>query len=234
MMAIWAGIMTSIPSSIEQKRPINAEEAIEIALLLAFCGGYFDAYTWVIHGVMANTQTANIVLLWVHGAAGDWDRAIHFILPIIAFAFGVVIAALVRRTFQEQASTATTLINIALLVIVQLIHIRQSNLANVFGIAFVAAMQASMFTVVEGAAYTSIMVTGNFRLAIEGAIGVLAGRREMLRRSYIFASLCVVFGVGAAVGAFLAKSFPHFTLGVPIVTLLVVLRLLRRRMPRIG
>ena len=60
--------MTSPPAaSIEQKLPMRAEEAIEIALLLAFCGGYFDAYTWVIHGVMANTQTANLVLLWVQG-----------------------------------------------------------------------------------------------------------------------------------------------------------------------
>jgi uncharacterized membrane protein YoaK (UPF0700 family) len=46
---------------------MRAEEAIEIALLLAFSGGYFDAYTWVIHGVMANTQTANLVLLWYTG-----------------------------------------------------------------------------------------------------------------------------------------------------------------------
>ena len=222
--------MISIPSvSVEQKRPMRSEEAVEIALLLAFSGGYFDAYTWVIHGVMANTQTANLVLLWVHGTAGDWGRAIHFIPPMIAFALGVVIAALVRRTFPERAGTITTLINIALLVIVQLIHIRVSNLANVFGIAFVAAMQASMFTVVEGTAYTSIMVTGNLRLAIEGAIGVFSGRRDLLRRSYIFTGICVVFGMGAAIGAFLAKSLPYLALGLPIIAMLMVLgRLLQR------
>jgi len=133
--------MTSIPSvSVEQKRAVRAEEALEIALLLAFSGGYFDAYTWVVHGVMANTQTANLVLLWVHGTAGDWGRAVHFIPPMIAFVLGVVVAALVRRMFQDRASTITTIINIVLLIIVQLIHIRVSNLANVFGIAFVAAM----------------------------------------------------------------------------------------------
>jgi uncharacterized membrane protein YoaK (UPF0700 family) len=219
--------MICFPST-QQKQPMRAEEAIEIALLLAFCGGYFDAYTWVIHGVMANTQTANIVLLWVHATAGDWTRAMQFILPMVAFALGVVIASLVRTRLQERASTITTLINVVLLVIVQLIHIRLSNLANVFGIAFVAAMQASMFTMVDGAAYTSIMVTGNLRLAIEGAIGALLGRRDMLRRSYIFATLCVVFGMGAAVGAFLANSLPYVALAAPIIAMLVVLRLLRR------
>jgi uncharacterized membrane protein YoaK (UPF0700 family) len=221
--------MTSTPAaSIEQKLPMRAEEAIEIALLLAFCGGYFDAYTWVIHGVMANTQTANLVLLWVQGAEGNWGRAVHFLLPMIAFVLGVVTAALVRRTFSERASIVTTLINIVLLIMVQLIHIRHQSLANVFGIAFVAAMQASVFTVVEGATYTSIMVTGNLRLAIEGAIGVVSGRREMLRRFQIFTALCVAFGLGAAVGALLAKNLPYVALGTPIIAMLVILRLLQR------
>jgi hypothetical protein len=39
-------------------------------------GGYLDAYTWIIHGVMANARTANLVLLWVYGAAGHWDEAL--------------------------------------------------------------------------------------------------------------------------------------------------------------
>jgi uncharacterized membrane protein YoaK (UPF0700 family) len=221
--------MRSVPSANDERnRPMRAEEAIEIALLLAFSGGYFDAYTWVIHGVMANTQTANLVLLWVHGTAGDWGRAVHFIPPMIAFVLGVVIAALVRRAFPERATEITTLINIALLVIVQLIHIRVSNLANVLGIAFVAAMQASMFTVVEGTVYTSIMITGNLRLAIEGALGAFFGRRDMLCRSCIFAAICVVFGIGAAAGAFLAKGVPYLALGAPIMAMLIVLFLLRR------
>ena len=219
--------MTFPVASADQKPPMRAEEAMEIALLLAFCGGYFDAFTWVVHGVMANTQTANIVFLWVYGTAENWDRAIHFILPMVAFVLGVVVASLVRRAFQERASTITALTIIVLLIIVQLIHIRQASLANVFGIAFIAAMQASIFTVVEGAAYTSIMATGNLRLAVEGTVGVLSGRRDLVRRSYIYAALCIVFGIGAAIGASLAKGLPYLALGPPIIAMLVVLRLLR-------
>src|SRR4051794_39591334 len=33
------------------------DETVSVALLLAFAGGYLDAYTWIIHGVMANAQT---------------------------------------------------------------------------------------------------------------------------------------------------------------------------------
>ena len=68
--------------------PIRRDETVQIALLLAFAGGYLDAYTWIIHGVMANAQTANLVLLWVHGTVGQWKEALHFVPPIMA-AFGV-------------------------------------------------------------------------------------------------------------------------------------------------
>ena len=47
---------------------MRRDETVQISLLLAFAGGYLDAYTWIVHGVMANAQTANLVLLWVHGA----------------------------------------------------------------------------------------------------------------------------------------------------------------------
>ena len=49
--------------------PIRRDETVQVALLLAFTGGYLDAYTWIIHGVMANAQT-NLILLWVYGSAG--------------------------------------------------------------------------------------------------------------------------------------------------------------------
>src|SRR4051794_11093435 len=72
---------------------IRRDETVQVALLLAFAGGYLDAYTWIIHGVMANAQTANLVLLWVHGSSGNWPEALHFVPPILAFVVGVVIAA---------------------------------------------------------------------------------------------------------------------------------------------
>src|SRR6266481_8195737 len=89
--------------------PIRCDKAVHIALLLAFAGGYIDAYTWISHGVMANAQTANLVLLWVYGTVGDWERALHFVPPIAAFMVGVVIAAWLRRSTGDRASAISTL-----------------------------------------------------------------------------------------------------------------------------
>ena len=83
---------------------IRRDETVSIALLLAFAGGYLDAYTWIIHGVIANAQTANLVLLGVHGTAG----------PILAFAAGIVIAAWLRRATGERASAISPQIEVPL------------------------------------------------------------------------------------------------------------------------
>lgn len=203
--------------------PIRGDETVQISLLLAFAGGYLDAYTLIIHGVMANAQTANLVLLWVHGTVGEWEQAVHFVPPMAAFAAGVVIAAWMRRATGDRATAISTLIEIVLLVAVAILHNRLPDLAGTVGISFVAAMQTAIFTKVEGVAYSSVMITGNLRQAIEGLFAVVSGQLSSLRRSGIFAAVCVAFGIGAAVGAYATKIMPNSALGLPVVALLIVL-----------
>ena len=210
---------------IATSRRFHRDEAGQIALLLAFAGGCLDAYTWIIHGVMANAQTANLVLLWVHGTAGEWEQAVHFAPPMLAFAVGAVIAAWLRRRVGDRVSTISTLIEIILLVVVSVLHNRLPDLAGTLGISCVAAMQAAIFTKVEGEAYSSVMITGNLRRAIEGAFAAVTGSYQFgaLRRSGIFAAVCIAFGIGAAVGAYVTKVIPDLALGPPVAALLIVL-----------
>ena len=63
-------------------------ESLVLGLLLALAGGFFDAYTYLCRGgVFANAETGNIVLLGAHLAEGDWEKALRYLLPIVAFAF---------------------------------------------------------------------------------------------------------------------------------------------------
>ena len=196
--------------------PIHRDETVQISLLLAFAGGYLDAYTWIIHGVMANAQTANLVLLWVHGSS--WrvgpgrsvrssDGRIHG---------GHRRCRLAPPLRQDRASAISTLIEIVLLVAVGILHNRLPDLAGTLGISFVAAMQTAIFTKVEGVTYSSVMITGNMRQAIEGVFAVVSGQIGSLRRPGIFAALCVAFGIGAAVGAYATKVIPDLALGLPV------------------
>ncbi|MDA9432280.1 YoaK family protein [Bradyrhizobium sp. CCBAU 51627] len=204
---------------------LRRDETITVALLLAFAGGFLDAYTWIIHGVMANAQTANLVLLWVHGMEGDWMRALQFGPPILAFAAGIVIAAWLRRATGERANVISTLLEILLLITIGILHNRMPEIAGTLGISLVAAMQAAVFTKVEGTTYSTVMITGNMRQAIEGIFAVASGGVAVgrLRRSGIFAAVCCAFGLGAALGALMTKVVPDLALGLPVVALLIVL-----------
>ena len=215
------GICDMSSLDLAARASLRRDETLQVALLLAFAGGYLDAYTWIIHGVMANAQTANLVLLWVYGSAGNWGEALHFVPPILAFAVGVVIAAWLRRATGDRASVISTLIEILLLIAVGILHNRLPHLAGTLGISFVAAMQTTVFTKIEGVAYSSVMITGNIRQAIEGLFAAVSGGQPgAFRRSGMFAKLCVTFGAGAAVGAFATKSIPDLALGIPVITLL--------------
>ncbi|MGL3107742.1 YoaK family protein [Bradyrhizobium sp. BR 1432] len=204
---------------------IRRDETVEIVLLLAFAGGYIDAYTWIIHGVMANAQTANVIFLWVYAMAGNWAKALHFVPPILAFAIGIVIAAWLRRAAGGRASAISTLIEILLLIVIGILHNRLPDLAGTLGISVIAAMQAAIFVKVEGTGCSTVMLTGNMRQTIENIFAVASGGAPLgtLRRSGIFFALCAVFGFGAAAGAFATKSIPDLALGVPVVALLIVL-----------
>ena len=201
---------------------IRRDETVPVALLLAFAGGYLDAYTWIIHGVMANAQTANLVLLWVYGSIGEWTKALHFVPPIVAFAVGIVVASWLRRAARGRANAIGTLLEILLLLIIAILHNRLPDLAGTLGISFVAAVQSAAFTRVEGVPYSSVMITGNMRQAIEGVFALASGDGA-LRPPGIFAMLCITFGLGAAVGAFATKQIPNLALGIPVIALLLVL-----------
>ena len=201
------------------------DETVEIVLLLAFAGGYIDAYTWIIHGVMANAQTANLIFLWVYATAGNWTRALHFVPPLLAFTTGIVIAAWLRRIAGERASAISTLLEILLLIAIGILHNRLPDLAGTLGISLVAAMQTAIFTRVEGVTCSTVMITGNLRQGIETVFVAAAGAAPpgTLRRSSILFALCAMFGFGAAAGAFATQAIPKLALGIPVVALLVVL-----------
>ena len=60
-------------------------ESLVLGLLLALAGGFFDAYTYLCRGgVFANAETGNIVLLGAHLAEGDFEKALRYLLPIVA------------------------------------------------------------------------------------------------------------------------------------------------------
>ena len=64
-------------------------ESFLTAVFLSLSGGLQDAYTYLFRGkVFANAQTGNIVLLSTNIMDGRWDKVLHYLVPLCAFALG--------------------------------------------------------------------------------------------------------------------------------------------------
>src|SRR3954453_20123591 len=94
---------------------VNYEKTLTVAALLAFAEGYLDAYSWIVHRVFANAQTANLVFLWIYGASGEWAMAFHYAPPLVSFMIGVIAAFWLRRAVGVEAGRLSMLLEIAFL-----------------------------------------------------------------------------------------------------------------------
>jgi uncharacterized membrane protein YoaK (UPF0700 family) len=219
------------PRSVPQ---VRAEETLRVAILLSVAGGFLDAFTWIMHdGVMANAQTANVVLLAVFAAMGEWQDALRRVPSIAAFVLGVYIVCRLRAGASERSRSRlallTLVIEITVLAVVLLFHVRLPSVAGTIGISLAAAMQTASFARAEGRNYSSVMVTGNIRNAVETLFAGTSGARDpaALRQARVLLTVCLTFAAGAALGAVLTAQFASAALIVPIALLLAALMLCR-------
>lgn len=204
-------------------------------MLLSGAGGFLDAFTWLGHGgVFANAQSGNVVLLGVSLATAHWSQGLRHIPPIVAFLAGVFTEHLLRTHEARRGRHRSVLfslgVEIVLLLIVAMLPRDFPDLPIVLGIAFVAALQNSGFTKVEGMAYNSVMTTGNLRRTAETFFAGLTKPKDpdAPRQALIFASICLSFAVGAACGAFATVRLGNAAVLVSAAALILAFWLCRR------
>lgn len=182
-------------------------QRMRVAYLLTFVGGFLDAYTYFIRGgVFANAQTGNIVKLGIAFSNGARDTYLSYLLPIAAFAFGLltslVIDEVLSRRNMRLIRRSVLGIEILGLVVVGFIPLDQKwdTLANCI-VSFVAAMQYETFTTFRGDAIVTTMSTGNLRKCLDNLYKGMAHRnREQLFRAARYLSIIVTFCAGAFFG----------------------------------
>ena len=82
-------------------RAKQASDSLLVGGLLSMSGGLQDAYTYHVRDqVFANAQTGNIVLLGQSIALGNWETAVRYLLPLLAFAAGVYAAEIIHSRFR--------------------------------------------------------------------------------------------------------------------------------------
>ncbi|WMI79872.1 YoaK family protein [Anaerotignum sp. MB30-C6] len=182
-------------------------ESFRIGAILAFAGGFFDAYTFIARGgVFANAQTGNMILLAIQLVQGNFLHALYYLIPIFAFVCGIFLVEFIKRKFGLKNGVhwrqRILVIEILVLIFVAFLPIGKGDIfANVL-ISFICAMQVQSFRTIHGLPYATTMCTGNLRSGTEQLVHLTfekdgtAGKKALLYFSIIFVFIC-----GAAVGA---------------------------------
>jgi uncharacterized membrane protein YoaK (UPF0700 family) len=183
------------------------EERLGVATLLAACGGFLDAFTYLAHGhVFANAMTGNVVLLGVDAATARWSESFDHLRPILAFLSGVAVAQGFRlprfRRWIPEAPIAALTLEIVALLAGGWFPKGFAGTPLVLGISFVAALQSSTFRKAAGFNYNSTMTTGNLRIFGEAAFERFFASNGMsaFEKAKTFGAICLAFLAGAILG----------------------------------
>lgn len=209
------------------------EVSLAIALSLAFVGGFLDIYTYIARGkVFANTQTGNLVLLGKFVTEGNARKVIYYLVSILAFTLGIVLAKVVEHVYVQNNEFlwyhVTIGIEIALVLVVMWIPVgqRYDVLANIL-ISFVCAIQVQSFRKVNGIGYSTAMFTGNVKNASERfSEYFLSKDKKALQEGMVYLALIISFVIGAAVGTIFTKIYKTKAVGVTSIILFLVFLLL--------
>ena len=181
-------------------------ESFLTAVFLSLSGGLQDAYTYLFRGkVFANAQTGNIVLLSANIMDGQWDRVLHYLVPLCAFALGVLLAEKMRECFREMQRLhwrqLVVLWEVLLLFIVGFLPPEQNLLANAI-VSFACAMQVQAFRKVDGYAFASTMCIGDLRGGMEAlCIWRKSHDPKAKDRMQRYFSIILLFALGAGMGS---------------------------------
>lgn len=201
-------------------------EAFLTALFLSFSGGLQDAYTYIFRGgVFANAQTGNIVLLSACAFSGKWLEALRYVVPLAAFALGVLASELIRARFGrfERLHWRQLVLTgeICILLAVGLLPGELDMAANA-AVSFSCAMQVQAFRKVDGYAFASTMCIGNLRGGVESLCDfALSGSRDALRKAGRYFGVILLFALGAGSGCALIPVLGAHTIWVSCALLLV-------------
>lgn len=203
-------------------------EAFRTVMFLSASGGLQDAYTYIGRGkVFANAQTGNIVLLSANLMDGNWERVLHYLVPLCAFALGVLTAEKMRERFREMRTLHWRQLVVLgeglLLFLVGFLPQEQNLLANAI-VSFACAMQVQAFRKVHGYPFASTMCIGNLRSGMDAlvAFGHTHDKSALWKSLHYFA-IIFIFALGAGIGTQCVGIFGERTIWLSCALLLVSL-----------
>ena len=179
---------------------------------LALSGGFQDAYTYNTRNeVFSNAQTGNVVLMSQNLMTGNWQKGLLYLVPLLAFAGGVLVAERIAERFRYAKKLhwrqSILLMEILILFVVGFMP-AEMNMGATALVSFACAMQVQAFRKVDGYAYASTMCIGNLRSGTAALSGYFREKKpKQLEQAMYYFGIIFMFAVGAGIGGNLSIHF---------------------------
>ena len=200
----------------------HVEEARLFAIVMTFCGGFLDAFTYIQCGhTLAAAQTGNIVFLAAalvnHNVIGIIDRC----GAIILYVLGIIVAI----TFQAHIKYWRIFCLFPILIIGGFVGAMPENFPTYLSVGLVSfglALLNTAFSKIEGLGYSSVFTTGNIKKSVVfGTEFIYHHRQQDLKIAVNYFIVVLAFTLGAISSAIIQPFFQMKTIWVAVAIILL-------------
>lgn len=200
----------------------HVEEARLFAIVMTFCGGFLDAFTYIQCGhTLAAAQTGNIVFLAAalvnHNVIGIIDRC----GAIILYVLGIIVAI----TFQAHIKYWRIFCLFPILIIGGFVGAMPENFPTYLSVGLVSfglALLNTAFSKIEGLDYSSVFTTGNIKKSVVfGTEYIYHHRQQDLKIAVNYFIVVLAFTLGAISSAIIQPFFQMKTIWVAVAIILL-------------
>ena len=201
-------------------------DTFQVYTLLSLSGGAMDSYSYLCRGkVFANAQTGNMLLFGVNIAEKNLSLAIRYIIPVIAFTFGVILSDVVRsKTESKKIHWRQITIAFEAVVLFGVCFIPQSanNIANALT-SLVCGIQVESFKSVKGNPIATTMCIGNLRSGTNNFNKFFTTKNRLyLKKALIYYSIIIFFMTGAVIESCFIRIFDETAILFSVIILTIV------------
>lgn len=198
------------------------EEARLFAIVMTFCGGFLDAFTYIQCGhTLAAAQTGNIVFLAAalvnHNVIGIIDRC----GAIILYVLGIIVAI----TFQAHIKYWRIFCLFPILIIGGFVGAMPENFPTYLSVGLVSfglALLNTAFSKIEGLGYSSVFTTGNIKKSVVfGTEYIYHHRQQDLKIAVNYFIVVLAFTLGAISSAIIQPFSRMKTIWVAVAIILL-------------
>ncbi|WP_311403543.1 YoaK family protein [Limosilactobacillus vaginalis] len=200
----------------------HVEEARLFAIVMTFCGGFLDAFTYIQCGhTLAAAQTGNIVFLAAalvnHNVIGIIDRC----GAIILYVLGIIVAI----TFQAHIKYWRIFCLFPILIIGGFVGAMPENFPTYLSVGLVSfglALLNTAFSKIEGLGYSSVFTTGNIKKSVVfGTEYIYHHRQQDLKITVNYFIVVLAFTLGAISSAIIQPFSRMKTIWVAVAIILL-------------